>query len=173
MRWQSCARRVASISRTPQRQSNGSAKSDEQIDRGSAFLSPNDEEADTFSGPDRDGGRVVDEVLVATNTAAGVLGQRADDSILRADRAGERDVALHEWDTYRHAKTKGDRKDGQDPTEHDDEQEPAAAGAATDAAWSSAPSGLLAVGHEYGSLHRARGRLCYVHSKREFGRELA
>src|ERR1700694_1714937 len=149
------------------RMTHRSAERDVEVERGSAILPPNDEETDTLSGADRDRRRVVDEVLIATDAVAGVLGQGANDVVLRADASGDRDVALHERHPPRNPETKGDRKDAQDPTEHDYEQDPAAAGAATDTARSLAPPGLLAVhpragsagtrvavGHEVGSVHR-------------------
>src|SRR5438309_5591150 len=131
----------------------GLAKHQVQVDRRSAVLLADHQEAHPFRRPDRERGRVVHEVLVSREPVLGVARQSVCRLLLRSDRSGHGDVVLGEWNTDGHAKTEDRVEEAQQAAEEKHEHEGAAAGQTPAATWTKAP-GLLA----HSSANSTRGR---------------
>jgi len=80
-----------------------------------------------FGGPDRERRRVVHEVLVSGEPVLRVGRERPCGLVLRADRSGDRDVALSEWDARGNAEAEDRVEQTQRAAKDEHEQEATAA----------------------------------------------
>src|SRR6266550_351210 len=131
----------------------GLAEHQVQVDRWSPVLLADHQEADSFRRPDREGRRVVHEVLISCDSVFGVARQSLRRLLFRSDRSGHGDVVLGEGDANRHAETEDRVEEAQHAAEEEHEHEAAAAGQTPAATWTETP-GL--VPHSSRELYLAR-----------------
>src|SRR5450759_2689911 len=121
--------------RSPARSSflstNQLANIEVQVEGRGVVLLSDDDQGRALGRPDGHGCRAIEEVLVGAEPSVRVARKGGDGLVLRADHAGNREVALREWHPYRGPDPDADVEQAQEDADGEHEKEEAATTPAT------------------------------------------